>query len=231
MRHTPSIKSDRSGWLLAVAGALLINLVLLSILPVVNLGSLPVPDDPLTVREVNFVRVVPPDHRPPEPPTRPPEPVRPPETPLSRPLDPALRPLNPAQDPRPDLAQAILDLPAPALSGIPLAAVPAGVAGLDGVLDADQLDHPLVAVSRMPPLYPLQARRTNVEGWVEVSFLVDENGLVSDIRILQADPPGMFEESTRRAVANWRFQPGTVMGQPVRTRVTTTVRFELEQTP
>jgi protein TonB len=132
---------------------------------------------------------------------------------------------------RPDLQTIPVQEGVPRLTDMPLATIDPGAAGLDGVFSSDQLDQPLTAVSRMPPFYPLGARRASVEGWVEIEFLVNTEGRVEDIRIIKAQPPGVFEESVRQAVAGWRFQPGTVMGEPVRTLVSTTVRFRLEDNP
>ena len=72
------------------------------------------------------------------------------------------------------------------------------------------MDGPLTVLARVPPLYPMGARRRGIEGWVKVLLVVDETGHVDDIEVVAAEPPGMFEESVRRCVAGWRFQPGTV---------------------
>jgi protein TonB len=101
-------------------------------------------------------------------------------------------------------------------------------AGLPGAFDAGQLDGPLVVLARVPPLYPMRARRRGIEGWVKVSLIVDEDGHVGDIKIIAAEPSGVFEQSVRRCVSGWRFQPGTVEGMPVRAKVETTIRYTLE---
>ncbi len=102
-------------------------------------------------------------------------------------------------------------------------------AGLAGALfSVGQLDAPLTTLVRIPPVYPIRARRRNIQGWVKVAFVVDENGHVGDITILVAEPEGLFENSVRRCVSGWRFKPGTVEGMPVKARVETVIRFELE---
>lgn len=93
---------------------------------------------------------------------------------------------------------------------------------------AGDLDQPLTAVSRMPPVYPMAAKRRNVEGWVLVRFVVDENGNVEDVRVLDETPPGVFDRAVIDCVSNWRFQPGTVGGVPVRSVAETTIRFKLD---
>jgi protein TonB len=91
-----------------------------------------------------------------------------------------------------------------------------------------ELDQPLVTLARMPPLYPLAAKRKGTEGWVTVRFVVTEQGTVEKVSITEARPPGIFDESVRRCVSAWRFKPGTVDGRPVRVWAETTVRFELD---
>ena len=97
-----------------------------------------------------------------------------------------------------------------------------------GLFSVGQLDAPLTTLVRVPPMYPVRARQQNIEGWVKVSFVVDETGSVGNIKVLEADPEGIFERSVQRCVGSWRFKPGTVEGIPVKTLVETTIRFKLE---
>jgi len=92
---------------------------------------------------------------------------------------------------------------------------------------AGDLDQPLTAVSRMQPVYPMSAKRRNIEGWVSVRFVVDEQGEVEDVTILDEKPPGVFDKAVIDCVSDWRFRPGTIGGVPVRTVAETTIRFEL----
>lgn len=114
-----------------------------------------------------------------------------------------------------------LDLP-------PLESAPMVSADLSDIFIAGQLDAPLTTLVRIPPVYPMHARRRGIEGWVKVAFIVDEAGHVHDVAILEAEPSGFFEQSVKRCVAGWRFKPGTVEGMPVRTKAETTIRYTLE---
>lgn len=84
-------------------------------------------------------------------------------------------------------------------------------------------------IYQVKPVYPLKAKRDNVEGFVRVRFLVDIEGAVREIEILKAVPRGYFEEAVREAVNRWRFIPGKVRGEPVNTWMAVTIRFELEE--
>ena len=70
--------------------------------------------------------------------------------------------------------------------------------------DGDYL--PLVAIA---PQYPERARARDIEGWCLVSFTVDGQGNVAEdsIEVIDAEPPGIFNSSSIRAAARFRFQP------------------------
>jgi protein TonB len=57
---------------------------------------------------------------------------------------------------------------------------------------------------------------------------VETSGNVDQIKILEAEPAGVFESSVRQCVSRWRFKPGTIEGVPVRARMETTIQFKLE---
>ncbi|MFZ1985130.1 MAG: TonB family protein [Desulfatitalea sp.] len=100
--------------------------------------------------------------------------------------------------------------------------------GTPGLFSVGELDQPLITLVRMPPVYPLAAKRKGTEGWVNVRFVVNEQGKVEKVSIVEAQPPGIFDDSVLRCVNGWRFQPGTMQGRPVRVWAETTVRFELD---
>ncbi len=104
----------------------------------------------------------------------------------------------------------------------------AHISAVEPVFDSTQLDQPLTPVARSPFIYPLRARRLGIEGWVKIRLLVSTAGTVDGVEVLEAQPPGVFEQTVKRGVRQWRFTPGTVGGEPVRSRVVTTVRFELD---
>jgi periplasmic protein TonB len=99
-----------------------------------------------------------------------------------------------------------------------------GAAGL-GVSDGEML--PLVNIQ---PTYPTRAAQRGIEGWCQVSFTVTETGGVRDVRVVDAEPAGMFDQASIRAAERFRFQPRVVNGQPVEVpNVQYVFRFQLEQ--
>lgn len=93
----------------------------------------------------------------------------------------------------------------------------------------DAGDSPPTPIVRVPPTYPLEARRKKIEGWVRVELTVLEDGTVVDAQVKKADPVGVFEAAALAAVAQWRFRPATENGKAVRRRAGQTLKFELNQ--
>jgi protein TonB len=56
-------------------------------------------------------------------------------------------------------------------------------------------------------VYPPRARSRGIEGWVDVAFIVDATGRVTDARVLSAQPAGAFDEAALAAVRRWRYAP------------------------
>lgn len=52
---------------------------------------------------------------------------------------------------------------------------------------------------------PLLAWQNKLNGWVLVVFSITTSGHTSNIRILDANPKGIFEESVQKAVSFWRY--------------------------
>ncbi len=75
--------------------------------------------------------------------------------------------------------------------------------------------------------YPAKARKLGIQGYVKMSLFINESGSVEKVQVLDASPPGVFEETAQNAIASWEFQPSEYQGQPVAGWVTQTVRFEL----
>ncbi|HUQ52459.1 MAG TPA: energy transducer TonB, partial [Gammaproteobacteria bacterium] len=81
---------------------------------------------------------------------------------------------------------------------------------------------------RAAPVYPLDAARDGVEGWVDVEFIVDETGRPRDFEVVAAEPQGQFEEAALAALAKYRYEPFAVDGRLFARRVGLRIRFTLE---
>jgi protein TonB len=122
-----------------------------------------------------------------------------------------------------DLPRLSFEINPKLVSGIPVA--PPDVSGF--YYDQGDVDQTPVPIFKMKPLYPYRARRLNITGEVKVSFVVDEYGQVSRIKIIDANPPGIFEDSVIRTLPSWKFSPGKIAGKPVAVLVVTTIEFKM----
>jgi periplasmic protein TonB len=66
---------------------------------------------------------------------------------------------------------------------------------------------PLIPLSTARPQITEYAYRRGIEGWVVVVYTVGTNGRVSNIRIVDAEPKGLFEGATVESIANWIYEP------------------------
>ena len=77
------------------------------------------------------------------------------------------------------------------------------------------------------PGYPPAERRAGREGVVVVKVLIGVDGRVRDIQQVAAASDEFWRVTRDRALAHWRFKPGTRDGIPVEAWRTMTVRFVL----
>ncbi|MEM9305046.1 MAG: energy transducer TonB [Pseudomonadota bacterium] len=119
----------------------------------------------------------------------------------------------------PTETQAALAAVAPPVeASLDLAVDPANPPG--AAADAYRL-RPLETVS---PDYPRQAYLDRDEGWVDVEFVVQPDGSVSDVNVVEANPRRTFDRAALRAASGWRFQPPSADG--VTAEQTAVFRFE-----
>lgn len=128
-------------------------------------------------------------------------------------------------DVRPDMNLGIPVTPPPTKS-VPVAA-PTSPA-LKDFYGSEEVDQIPMATMKTKPFYPYRARRLNLDGQVDVRFLVDKTGRVSRVSIIHAEPAKLFDHSVLEALSSWRFVPGKVRGAPVATWITTTIVFRID---
>jgi TonB family protein len=78
------------------------------------------------------------------------------------------------------------------------------------------------------PQYTADAMRAKVQGVVELEAVVLPDGAVGDVRIIHSlDPVFGLDQEAIKAVKQWRFAPGTRLGQPVAVLVGIELTFTL----
>ncbi len=63
----------------------------------------------------------------------------------------------------------------------------------------------LVPLSTARPQMPEWACKQKIKGWVEVVFTVMPNGRVQDVKIVDAEPRGVYEAAAIESVSNWIY--------------------------
>jgi TonB family protein len=77
------------------------------------------------------------------------------------------------------------------------------------------------------PVYPITARAARKDGLVIIEATIDEQGNVTDTRLLRSIP--LLDEAALVAVRQWKFSPTLLNGTPVPIVMTVTVNFTLTE--
>ena len=93
--------------------------------------------------------------------------------------------------------------------------------------DAAALAPSLKRLRAPAPDYPVSALTQRLAGSVTLEFTVNTSGEPRDIHVVEATPPGVFDQAAINAVKHWRYAPLLVDGAVVEVPVRTRMRFEL----
>lgn len=75
--------------------------------------------------------------------------------------------------------------------------------------------------------YPQMARENSIQGTVYVTFVVERDGSVTDVRVLRGIGGGCDEEAIRVIKAMPKWNPGKQRGKPVRVQFNMPIKFTL----
>ena len=76
------------------------------------------------------------------------------------------------------------------------------------------------------PVYPPDALAKHLSGYVELEYTVTPAGEVTEIKILAADPPGVFDQAAITALSQSRYHPVLRDGVAIAQRVRVRLRFK-----
>ena len=77
--------------------------------------------------------------------------------------------------------------------------------------------------------YPASAVRDGIQGRVQVEFIIDKDGKVTDVKIAKGGSEELDAEAIRVLSASPKWKPGKVNGENVRCSMTIPVEFRLEK--
>jgi protein TonB len=106
------------------------------------------------------------------------------------------------------------------------------IGGFDkkGPMTEGALDNPPKPASRGGSQeYPPKARKEGIEGYVLLNIYVRDDGSVGGVKVLDASPKGVFEDSAKTYVEDWSFVAGTYEGQAVDSWVKQKVVYKLQR--
>jgi protein TonB len=86
---------------------------------------------------------------------------------------------------------------------------------------------PPVPVRTVAPKFPENMRRDGTSGLVTVSCLIDENGNVTDPKVVKSSNEA-FSEPAVEALKKWKFKPAKKDGEAVAIRVSIPVKFNCD---
>ncbi|MXV51625.1 TonB family protein [Pedobacter sp. HMF7647] len=121
---------------------------------------------------------------------------------------------------------------------------PAGEAPKEAAVTEDNGVHDFASVEVLPEFpggmnkfydyvgkkyrYPAQAQEQGVSGRVTVSFIVEKDGSLTDIKVLRDLGMGTGEEAVRLLKSSPKWKPGIQNGRPVRVAYTIPIMLNLE---
>jgi protein TonB len=70
-------------------------------------------------------------------------------------------------------------------------------------------------VASLQPDIPEMAWINRINGWVEISIDINENGKVTQVNILDSAPKGVFEDEVTKAIYRWLYRPYVFEGKAV----------------
>lgn len=92
-----------------------------------------------------------------------------------------------------------------------------------------QVDQQPVVTRMVRPIYPFSAKSSGIEGRVILRFIVDEEGLVQEPVVLEAEPGGVFEKSALAAIVRYKFRPAKIGNRPVKCLVRMPIGFTIKE--
>lgn len=155
--------------------------------------------------------------------------------------DPPKKIDKPKPKPRPQQARVSPPLSGldSSLSGIDMGLLGLGLEGMGvdesllgktgaSVMTEDSVDTPPQPRSKGIFQYPKAAKQRGIQGHVVLSLLIDTDGSVDKVQVLESVPAGVFDDAAIVGIRSWRFSPAIYQGAPVKTWVKQKIRFGLE---
>ena len=100
-----------------------------------------------------------------------------------------------------------------------------GLSGGNGGLAGFDTD--VIPIVRQAPKYPQRAMQARLEGYVILDVTIAPDGSVTDVSVMESNPPRIFDAAAMNAMRKWKFRPKIVDGQPQSQRAKQKLEFNL----
>ena len=95
--------------------------------------------------------------------------------------------------------------------------------------DLSEVDYFPQLIEYTEPDYPEEAKLGDIEGVAILKILIDREGKVAIVKVLNDGGFYKFGQEASRTVKKWRFKPAKIMGMPVAVWCIQSIRFELKR--
>jgi protein TonB len=94
-------------------------------------------------------------------------------------------------------------------------------------MTAELVDVPPKPITRGTFKYPPAAKKKGIKGYVLLSVLVDVDGSVNQVQVLESNPSGIFDSAALQGIRDWQFEPAKYKGETVKVWAKQKIRFDL----
>ncbi len=103
-----------------------------------------------------------------------------------------------------------------------------GNVGKDVVMSEGSVDKAPSPMQRSAMEYPKKAKKMGIKGYVLLNLLIDAQGNVKKVKVLESEPAGVFDDVAVAGVKNWKFSPGEYKGKAVKVWAKQKIRFDFQ---
>ena len=137
-------------------------------------------------------------------------------------------PAPPKEPPKPDMPKPSRDANLANALDIGALDVSADLS-IDAGLTGGSGDGEYLPIVKVAPQYPRRAAQRGIEGYVVVEFDVTTLGTVANARVIESDPPNIFNRAAISATEKFKYKPKIENGKAIEVKgVRNIIRFELD---
>lgn len=95
------------------------------------------------------------------------------------------------------------------------------------VMSEESVDEAPKPLQRAAMEYPKQAKKMRLSGYVLMNLLINKEGEVEKVKVLESEPAGIFDDVATQGVKSWKFKPASYKGEAVKVWAKQKIRFDL----